>query len=78
MDEYKKLVEACWWEGLAMPEWPSDFPYFKLSEFCNKEFMIWATVSSRFCFYSLYTAFPPSAAKNINLISLWPSGDVYV
>ena len=29
-------------------EWPSDFPYFVQfkSEFCNKEFMIWATVSS--------------------------------
>ena len=28
MDKDKKLVEACWWEGLAIPEWPSGFPYF--------------------------------------------------
>ena len=37
--------------------------------FCSKELMIWATVSSRSCFYWLYRAFPPLAAKNIiNLI----------
>ena len=37
-------------------------------EFCN-EFMIWATVSSKFCFCWLYRASPFLAAKNkINLI----------
>ena len=49
----------------------SGFPYFLQfkSEFCNKEFMIWATVSSWFCFCWLYGASPSLAAKNIiNLI----------
>ena len=52
---------------------PPGFPYFLQfkSEFCNKVFMIWATVSSRFCFIWLYTASPSLAAKNIiNLISI--------
>ena len=51
----------------------SDFPYFLQfkSEFCNKEFMIWATVSSQSCFCWLYRASPSLAAKNIiNLISV--------
>ena len=44
------------------------FLQFK-SEFGNKEFMIWATVSSGSCFYWLYRASPSLAAKNtINLI----------
>ena len=44
------------------------FLQFK-SEFGNKEFMIWATVSSQSCFCWLYRAFPSLAAKNIiNLI----------
>ena len=54
-----------------MPQWPSGFSYFLqfMSEFFNKEFMMWATVSSQSCFCSLYIAFPSSAAKNIiNLI----------
>ena len=54
-----------------IPEWSSDFPYFLqfMSEFCNKEFMIWATVSSPSGFCRLYTASPSSAAKNIiNLV----------
>ena len=39
------------------------------SEFGNKEFMIWATVSSWSCFCWLYRASPSLAAKNItNLI----------
>ena len=49
------------------------FPYFLQfePEFCNMELMIWATVSSRSCFCSLYRASPYSAAKNIiNLILL--------
>ena len=41
------------------------------SEFGNKEFMIWATVSSQSCFCWLYRASPSLAAKNIiNLISV--------
>ena len=49
----------------------TDLPYclqFK-SEFGNKEFMIWATVSSRSCFCWLYRASPSLAVKNI--INLW-------
>ena len=56
-----------------MPEWSSGFPYFLQfqSEFGNKEFMIWDTVSSQSCFCWLYRASPSSAAKNIiNLISV--------
>ena len=50
--------------------WMAYFLQFK-SEFCNKEFMIWATVSSQSCFRWLYRASPSSAAKNIfNLISV--------
>ena len=49
----------------------SGFPYclqFK-PEFCNKELMIWAIVSSRSCFCWLYRASLSLAAKNIiNLI----------
>ena len=47
------------------------FPYFLQfkSEFCNKKFMIWATVSSWSCFCWLYRASLSLAAKNIiNLI----------
>ena len=42
----------------VIPEWSSGFPYFLQfkSEFCNKEFMIWATVSSHSCFCWLYRA----------------------
>ena len=57
----------------VIPEWPHGFPYtfqFK-SEFCNKELMIWATVSSRSCFCWLSRASPSLAAKyTINLISV--------
>ena len=78
---------------LGLPERSSGFPYFLQfkSEFGNKEFMIWATVSSWSCFCCLYRASPCLAAKNIiNLISVltnvdgqhhlyWPSqGDVHV
>ena len=56
--------------GLVFP----CFLQFKY-EFCNKELMIWATVSSRSCFCWAYTASPSLAAKNIiNLIlllSIW-------
>ena len=42
----------------------SYFLQFK-SEFGNKEFIIWATVSSWSCFHWLYKASPSLAAKNI-------------
>ena len=54
-------------------EWSSSFPYFLQfkSEFGNKEFMIWATVSCWSCFCWLYRASPSLATKNIiNLISV--------
>ena len=52
-----------------IPEWLSSFSCFLQfePEFCNKKFVIWATVSSLCCW--LYRASPSSAAKNIiNLI----------
>ena len=54
-----------------MPEWPIGFPFFLQfkSEFCNKEFMIWAIVNSRSCVCWKYRASPSLAAKDIiNLI----------
>ena len=57
----------------VIPEWLSSFPCFLQfePEFCNKEFMIWATFSSQSYFSWLYRASPSSAAKNItNLISV--------
>ena len=56
---------------ILISEWSSGFPHFLPfnSEFGNKEFMIWATVSSQSCFCWLYRASPSFAAKNIiNLI----------
>ena len=45
------------------------FSLLSKSEFRNKEFIIWATVSSLSCFCWLYRASPSLAAKNIiNLI----------
>ena len=46
----------------------SGFPYFLQfqSEFGNKEFMIWATVSSWSCFCWLFRASPSLAAKQYN------------
>ena len=61
----------------VIPEWSSGFPYFLQfqSEFGNKEFVIWATVSSRSCFCWLYRASPSLAAKNIisliSLLTIW-------
>ena len=49
------------------------FPYFLQfkSEFGNKEFMIWATVSSWSCFCWVYRATPFLSTKNIiNLICI--------
>ena len=54
-----------------MPEWSPGFPYFLQfkSEFGNKEFMIWATVSSQSWFFWLCKTSPSLAAENIiNLI----------
>ena len=59
------------WTELNWTAWSSDFHYFLQfkSEFCSKEFMIWATVSSQSYFLWLYRASPPLAAQNIiNLI----------
>ena len=41
------------------------FPTFFKSEFANKEFMIWTTVSFWSCFCWVYRASPSLAAKNI-------------
>ena len=58
------LGHICWSSGFSY------CPQFKY-EFFNKEFMIWATVSSQSCFCWLYTASPSLAAGNIiNLILL--------
>ena len=57
------------------------FPYFLQfrSEFGNKEFVIWATVSSQSCFCWQYRASPSLAAKNIiNLILVLTICDVHV
>ena len=57
----------------GIPEWSSGFLHFLQfkSEFDNKEFMIWATVSSQSCLCWLCRASPSLAAKNIiNLISV--------
>ena len=75
------LSDLILWIYLSLPQYNYkvfDFFQFK-SEFCNKEFMIWATVSSQSCFCWLYRASPSSAAKNkINLIKYWQSSDVHV
>ena len=46
------------WTELNWTEWSSSFLYFLQfkSEFGNKEFMIWVTVSSQSCFCWLYRA----------------------
>ena len=62
-----------WMTELNWTEWSSGFPYFLQlkSEFDNKEFMIWAIVSSWSCFCWLHRASPSLATKNIiNLISV--------
>ena len=55
----------------VIPEFPNGFPYFLQfkTESCNKELMIWATVTSRSYFHCLYRTSPSLAASNIiNLI----------
>ena len=62
-----------WSDSVCMYEWLSGFPYFLQfkSEFGNKEFMIWAKVSSWSCFCWLYRTSPSLTAKSIiNLISV--------
>ena len=62
---------------MDMEAWSRSFPYFLQfkSEFSNKEFMIWATVSSWSCFCWLYRASPSLAAKNIiiliSVLTIW-------
>ena len=56
-----------------LTEWSSGFPHFLQfkSEFGNKEFLIWATISSQSCFCWLYRASPSLASRNIiNVISV--------
>ena len=55
------------------PEWSSGFPYFLQfkSEFGNKEFMIWAAVSSWSYFWWLYRVLESLAAKNIIWFQWW-------
>ena len=61
----------------VIAEWYSGFPYFLQfkSEFGNKQFMIWATVRSRFSFCWLYRASPSLTAKNIanlkSVLTIW-------
>ena len=60
-----------------LTEWSSSFLHFLQfqSEFGNKEFMIWATFSSWYCFCWLYRASPSLAAKNItqliSVLTIW-------
>ena len=66
-------VRHDWATELNWTEWSSAFPYFLQfkSEFDNREFIIWAIVSSQSCLCWLYRASPYLAAKNIiNLISV--------
>ena len=53
-------VRHDWVTELNWTEWLNCFPHFPQfkPEFFNKEFMIWATVSSRSCFCWLYRASP--------------------
>ena len=66
----------------VIPEWSSGFPYFL--QLGNKEFMIWATVSSRSYFCWVYRASPSLAAKNIitliSVLTVWwcPSIELFL
>ena len=63
----RKESDMTEWAELNWTKWSSGFPYFLQfkSVFGNKEFMIWATVSSWSCFCWLYRAFSILVAKNI-------------
>ena len=64
-------------KGYDLGHMSSGFPYFLQfqSEFGNKEFMIWVTVSSWSCFCWLYGASPSLAVNNIisliSVLSIW-------
>ena len=65
----------------SIPKWSSDFPYFLQfqSEFGNKEFMIWATVSSQSCFCWLLELLHLWLQRIESIwFRCWPSGDVHV
>ena len=61
----KNQTQLSDWTELNWTEWSSGFAHFLQfkSEFCIKEFMIWATVSSQSCF-----------ADCIELLHLWLKG----
>ena len=73
----KSRTRLCNRTELNWTEWSSGFPYFLQfrSDIGNKEFMIWATVSSRSCFCWLFRAYPSLAAKNtislISVLTIW-------
>ena len=70
-------VAKSWTQLSDWTECSCGFPWFLQfkSEFGNKEFMIWATVSSWSYFCWLYRAFPSLAAKNIisliSILTIW-------
>ena len=70
------LVPSSLTTFLSINKWIG-FPYFLQfkSEFGNKEFMIWATISSQSCFYWRYRASPSLSAKNrislISVVTIW-------
>ena len=62
-----------WKITIPIPEWLSAFPYFLWfkPEFCSKELIIWAAVSSQSCFCWLYRASSSLAAMNIISFHYW-------
>ena len=64
-------------QQLNWTEWASGFPYFLQfkTEFYNKEFMIWATVSSQPCSCWLYIASPFWTMKHLTnlmlILTIW-------
>ena len=57
------------WIYLSLPLYNHKRFDLDKSEFCNRDFMIWATVTSRSCFCWLYRISPSLAEKNIiNLV----------
>ena len=70
-----------WETELIWTEWSSGFPYFlqfKL-EFVNKEFMIWATVSSRFVFADCVDLLRLCLKRILSIwFQYWSSGDVHM
>ena len=76
-DTLSDLIPCIYLSLEVIPEWSSGFPCFLQfkSEFGNKEFMIWVTVSSQSCFCWLYSVSPSLAAKNIisliSVLTIW-------